>query len=171
MCWWLSHLRLFGTPGTVAHQASLFIGFPRQESWSELPFPPPRDLPNLGIEPGSLAFGADSLPPEPPRKASFTFMRAFNPQHIVTKIAQFVFRSSDLHLCFILAGSVEILRKADSAVCVALRAPCLKDRLLLRKAGWRGMELWAPDRPLPSRPLFSGQVNSFQTQVPASSLL
>ena len=36
------------TPGTVAHQASLSMGFPRQEYWSGLPFPPPRDLPNPG---------------------------------------------------------------------------------------------------------------------------
>ena len=30
------------------------MGFSRQEYWSELPFPPPRDLPDLGIEPESL---------------------------------------------------------------------------------------------------------------------
>ena len=34
----------------VAHQASLSIGFPKQEYWSGLPFPSPGDLPNLGIE-------------------------------------------------------------------------------------------------------------------------
>ena len=37
-------------PGTVAHQASLSMGFSRQEYWSGLPCPPPRDLPNPGIE-------------------------------------------------------------------------------------------------------------------------
>ena len=31
---------------TVAHQASLSMGFPRQEYWSGLPFPSPEDLPN-----------------------------------------------------------------------------------------------------------------------------
>ena len=35
--------------------------FPRQEYWSGLPFPSPRDLPNPGIEPGSPALQADSL--------------------------------------------------------------------------------------------------------------
>ena len=35
---------------TVTLQAPLFTGFSRQEYWSELPFPPPRDLPNPGIE-------------------------------------------------------------------------------------------------------------------------
>ena len=39
-----------------AHQAPLSMGFSRQEYWSGLPFPPPEDLPNPGIEPTSLAF-------------------------------------------------------------------------------------------------------------------
>ena len=39
------------TPWTVAHQAPLSMGFSRQEYWSGLPFPPPGDLPNPGIEP------------------------------------------------------------------------------------------------------------------------
>ena len=37
-----------------------------QESWSELPFPSPGDLPNPGIEPGSPALQADCLPSELP---------------------------------------------------------------------------------------------------------
>ena len=52
------------TPWTVAHQAPLSMGFSRQEYWSGLPFPSPEDLPNLGIEPGSPALQADSLPTE-----------------------------------------------------------------------------------------------------------
>ena len=36
---------------TTAHQASLFMEFSRQEHWSELPFPPPSNLPYPGIEP------------------------------------------------------------------------------------------------------------------------
>ena len=45
---------LFATPATVAHQALLSMGFSRQEYWSGVPFPPPGDLPNPGIEPASL---------------------------------------------------------------------------------------------------------------------
>ena len=45
----LSCVRLFETPWTIAHQVLLSMGFPRQESWSRLPFPPPGDLPNQGI--------------------------------------------------------------------------------------------------------------------------
>ena len=51
----LSHVRLFATPGTVARQAPLSMGFSRQEYWSGLPFPPPEDLPDPGIEPASPA--------------------------------------------------------------------------------------------------------------------
>ena len=61
-----SHVQLFGTPWTIAYQASLSIGFSRQEYWSGLPFPSPGDLPNPGIEPGSPALQADTLPSEPP---------------------------------------------------------------------------------------------------------
>ena len=50
----LSHVPLFLTPWTVAHQAPLFMGFPRQEYWKGLPFPPPGGLPNPGIKPASL---------------------------------------------------------------------------------------------------------------------
>ena len=41
------------TPWIVAHQAPLSMGFPRQEYWSGLPFPPPGDLADTGIEPKS----------------------------------------------------------------------------------------------------------------------
>ena len=51
----LSPVGLFPTPWTVAHQAPLSMGFPRQECWSGLPFPPPGDLPDSGMEPTSLA--------------------------------------------------------------------------------------------------------------------
>ena len=50
----------FVTPWTVAHQAPLSMGCPRQEYWSGLPFPSPGDLPNPGVEPTSLALQADS---------------------------------------------------------------------------------------------------------------
>ena len=56
------------TPWTVAHQAPLFMGFSRQESWSESPCPPPGNLPDLGIE-GSSLWQAGSLPLAPPGKA------------------------------------------------------------------------------------------------------
>ena len=51
----LSRVRLFVTPWTVACWAPLSMGFSRQEYWSGLSFPPPGDLPNPEIEPGSPA--------------------------------------------------------------------------------------------------------------------
>ena len=59
---------LFVNPWTVALQAPLSMGCPRQEYWRGLPFPTPGDLPNPGIEPKSPALQADSLLTEPPGK-------------------------------------------------------------------------------------------------------
>ena len=42
------------TQWTVAHQAPLSMRFSRQECWGGLPFPPPGDLPDPGMEPTSL---------------------------------------------------------------------------------------------------------------------
>ena len=53
---------------TVARQAPLSMGSPRQEYWSELPFPPPGDLPDPGIKPRSPALQADSSVSEPSGK-------------------------------------------------------------------------------------------------------
>ena len=53
---------LFVTPCTVDPQASLSMGFYRQEYWSGLPFPPSGDLPDTGIKPTSPALQVDSLP-------------------------------------------------------------------------------------------------------------
>ena len=64
----LSCVLLFGTLWTVAHQAPLSMEVSRQEYWSGLPFPSPRDLPDLGIKPMSPALQADALPSEPPGK-------------------------------------------------------------------------------------------------------
>ena len=61
-----SRVHLFETLWNVAHQAPLSVGFSRQEYRSELPCPPPGDLPDPGIEPKSLALQADSLPSERP---------------------------------------------------------------------------------------------------------
>ena len=52
------------TPRTVACQSPLSMGFSRQEYWSGLPFPFPGNVPNPGIESGSPALQADSLPTE-----------------------------------------------------------------------------------------------------------
>ena len=63
----LSHfscVQHFAILWTVAFWTPLSLGFSRQEYWSGLPCPPLGDLPNQGIEPGSPALWADSLPTE-----------------------------------------------------------------------------------------------------------
>ena len=56
---------------TVAHQASLPMGFSRQEYRSGLPLLSPGDHPDPGIEPRSLALQADSLPSKPQGKPNY----------------------------------------------------------------------------------------------------
>ena len=62
---------------TVGHQASLLVGFPRQEYWSELPFPSPGDLPDQGIQTqgggGCYTYALrKGAPPPPPWPFSFS---------------------------------------------------------------------------------------------------
>ena len=52
----------------LVHKVPLSMGFPRQEYWSELPFPTPEDLPDPGIKPTSLALACGFFTTEPPGK-------------------------------------------------------------------------------------------------------
>ena len=79
----LSRVQLFLSPWTVAHQAPLPMGFPRQEYWSGLPSPPPGDLPDPGIEPtpgtepvslGSPALTDTFLPTELSEKPIYIYI-------------------------------------------------------------------------------------------------
>ena len=62
----------FTTSWNVAHQAPLSMGFPRQEYWSRLPFPPPGNPPNPGIEPVSPALAGSFFTTVPPGKSQPT---------------------------------------------------------------------------------------------------
>ena len=66
----LSRVPHFVTPWTVALQASLSMGFSRQEFWTGLPCPSPGIFPTQGLNLGLLYWQADSLPSEPPGKPS-----------------------------------------------------------------------------------------------------
>ena len=61
-----SCVQLFVTLWTVACQTPFSMEFSRQEYWSGLPFPSLADRPDSGIELGSPALQADSLPVELP---------------------------------------------------------------------------------------------------------
>ena len=73
----LNHVQLFATPRTAAHQAPLSMGFPSQESWSGLPFPSPRGLPDPGIEPTPPALAGGFFTSEPPRKPFLPYRSPF----------------------------------------------------------------------------------------------
>ena len=70
----LSHVLLFKTPRTVAHQSTVSMGFPRQEYQNEFPFFYPGDLPDPGIKPMSLALAGRFFTTEPPGKSVFTLV-------------------------------------------------------------------------------------------------
>ena len=63
----LNRVQPFVTPWTVAHQAPLSMGFPRQEYWSGLPCPTAGDLSEPGVEPESPALAGRFFTSEPPR--------------------------------------------------------------------------------------------------------
>ena len=56
------------TPWTVAHQAPLSVGFPRQEYWSEFPYFSSGDLPDPEIKPTSRALAGRFFITEAPGK-------------------------------------------------------------------------------------------------------
>ena len=78
VCYSLSRIRFFATPWTVDHQAPLTMGFSRHKYWSGLPFPSPGDIPDPGMEPGSPALRADSLPSAPPGKPTLILRQDVN---------------------------------------------------------------------------------------------
>ena len=78
-CWSLSCVQLFLTSWTVAYQASLSMGFPRQEYWSGLPFPFSRGSSQPRDWTWIFFIAGDSLPSEPPGKR---FLFIWNSKHI-----------------------------------------------------------------------------------------
>ena len=72
-----SLVRLFATLWTIARQAPLSMGFPRQEYWSGLPFPSPGDLPNPRIKLAFPAMAGKFFTTEPPGKLHFVIKQYF----------------------------------------------------------------------------------------------
>ena len=93
-CAALSHVQLFATPWTVAHQAPLSTGFSRQEYWSGLPFPSPGDLPDPGIQPTSLASPAlvgGFCTTEPPAHKSIHILQEYKQKGNLNALEWWVF--------------------------------------------------------------------------------
>ena len=96
----LSRVRLFAIPWTVVYQASLSMGFSRQEYWSGLPFPSPGDLPDPGIKPRSPALQGDALPSEPPGIYIYTHTHIFNWIILFLKLCIYTCFELDFWLCW-----------------------------------------------------------------------
>ena len=95
VCQSLNRVQLFVTPcHVIPCQTSLFMGFSRQEYWSGLPFPSPGDLPNPGIEPGSLALRADSLLCELAGNPSLVFL-VDRKQYFIVMLICIIFITSE----------------------------------------------------------------------------
>ena len=69
-------------PWIVARQASLSMGFPRQEYWRRLPFPSPGDLPDPGIKSLSPGLACGFSMTEPPGK-SFNCLSFINYTNVI----------------------------------------------------------------------------------------
>ena len=78
----LSCISLFVTPWTVTYKISLSMGFPSQEYWSGLPFPPLLDLLHSGIKPESPAlaggFFTTESPGKPPTSHQFSSVQSLS---------------------------------------------------------------------------------------------
>ena len=86
--WWfnLSVVLNSATPWTLAHQAPLFMGFPRRDYWNGLPWPPPGDLPDPWIKTGSPALKTDCLL----ELAPFTWHSSFKVNPYCNKYQYFI---------------------------------------------------------------------------------
>ena len=86
--------QFFAAPWTITHQALLFLEFSKQEYWSELPFPPPVDIPDPRFEPVSLGSPAlagrffTTEPPGKPRSWSFSSSNSIIGQKAITLLSE-----------------------------------------------------------------------------------
>ena len=96
-------LHLTVTPQTIAHQASLSMGFSWQEYWSGLPFPPPADLPDPGIEATSSALASRFL----------TTLLSGNPSYKTFNPDNWDSRS----VCIVVIGILELIEIPSNIFC------------------------------------------------------
>ena len=80
------------------------MGFSRQGYWNGLPFPSPGNLPDPGIEPGSLALQADTLPSEPQGKHYVVFKNAHLNQFTFKILGIWLASAVKTPNCFILSS-------------------------------------------------------------------
>ena len=121
------------TPWTVANQVLLSTGFPRRGYWNGLPFPPPGDLPDSGIElesPSASVFTGGYFTIEPPGKPSPLMYPLENTGHTVFRNTKcrYLKGSGNLPLSYQVVGRSGVLKSGDlslsvSSLITALRNP------------------------------------------------
>ena len=72
-------------PWTVSHQASLYMGFCRQEYWIRLPFPPTGDVPNSGTKAVPPALAGGFFTTEPLEKPTISILITCGNDNILDK--------------------------------------------------------------------------------------
>ena len=108
-----SCLTLLG-PHVPYHQAPLSMGFHRQQYWSGLPFLPPGDLPNPGIEPRSPALVGRWIP---------YHWAAWEAHFIFHQLVKEFFILTGISLCFLSILSGNIKTKLNSPSTWQIRSP------------------------------------------------
>ena len=110
------------TPGTVACQAPLSMGFYRQEYWSGLPFPTPGDLTDPGTKPVSFAspelaggFFTLVLPGKPQRMLLYHIIWEARPKTIVISLSLklIIFFFSEIFLFCVVFSSLMFATECD----------------------------------------------------------
>ena len=105
-----SRVWLFAAPWTVAHQATLSMGFSRQKYYSGLPHPPSGDLPDPGIEPTSLTslalaggfFTTSTTWEAPKSNIAFCYIQ-------VLKVETYIYTYMYIYNSFVLKSKTHIL--------------------------------------------------------------
>ena len=120
-----SHVQLFGTLWTVAHQAPLSLRFSRQESWSRLPCPPPGDLSNPGIElvsPMSSALAGRFFT----TRANWE-VPCSRYQYFISVLCEIIFYHRDISFCLSIHQLMDIFFFAKCPVYSAIKAQKWED--------------------------------------------
>ena len=133
----------FATPWTVAHQASLSRGFPRQENYSGLPFPSPEDLPSPGTELTSPALTGRFFTTESPGKPIFGFIFK-KKKNVACHISKWCLQPSNHHITAVPTVSPEGTqdRNRMPAILQLATEAIIPQLVHLKDSGWESRGYW-----------------------------
>ena len=104
----LSCVQLFAAPWAVTLQAPLLLGFPRQEYWSELPFPSPGDLPDPGSQPRSPSLVDGFFTPDPPGKPKYKKHISYSYHHRLLLLTFYMYLPRSFLICMYVGWCVSV---------------------------------------------------------------